>query len=90
VRVRLVSPAGFLLAAATIGVLYGAAHLLGLREDTAILSGTAPAGGDAGIGRGLIYVALHFAWVIGAPILVIGAGVFWGAERALRGRAARR
>jgi hypothetical protein len=71
------------VAAAAIGALYGLAHLLGLREDAAFLSGTAPPGGAAGLALGLAYVALHFAWVIGAPILVIGAGVFWGAERAL-------
>jgi hypothetical protein len=72
---------GFLVAAAVIGVLYGAANLLGLREETSFLSGTVPPGGAAGTALGLAYVALHFAWVVGAPILVLAAGVRWGMER---------
>ena len=80
------SPAGFLKAAAAIGVLYGVAHLLGLREDTAILSGTAPPDGAAGVALGLAYVVLHFAWVVGAPVLVLGALVLGGISRAARRR----
>jgi hypothetical protein len=72
---------GFLVAAAVIGVLYGVAHALGLREETAILSGTVPPGGSAGVALGLAYIGLHFAWVVGAPILVLAAGVRWGMER---------
>lgn len=75
------SPPGFLVATAVIGVLYGAAHLLGLREDASFLSGTAPPGGAAGVLLGLVYVALHFAWVVGAPILALGAAVLAALER---------
>jgi hypothetical protein len=71
------------MAAATIGVLYGVAHLMGLRDDACILSGTAPPGGDAGTVLGLMYVSLYFACVIGAPILVLGAALFWALKRAL-------
>jgi hypothetical protein len=80
--VKAVSPRGFLATAAAIGVLYGLAHLAGLRDDTAILSGTAPPSGVPALG--LVYVALHFAWVIGVPVLGLGALVFWGMDRALR------
>ena len=84
-RVRLVSPAGFLAMASILGALYGAAHLGGLREDTTILSGSAPpGGGSAGALLGLAYVVLHFAFVIGAPILTLAAGVFWALARAGR------
>jgi hypothetical protein len=82
-----VSPRGFLLVAAVLWVLYGVAHALGLRDDASILSGTAPPGGAAGIVLGLCYVALYFAAVIAAPILVVGAVVFWVLERVLTMRA---
>jgi hypothetical protein len=67
----------FLVCAAVIGVLYGLAQLAGLREDTAILSGTSPPGGAAGAALGVGYLALHFAWVVGAPVLVLAAGIYW-------------
>jgi hypothetical protein len=78
-----ISPPGLLVAAAVIGVLYGAVHLMGLRDDACILSGTAPPGGDAGVVLGLVYVGLHFAWVVVAPVCALGAGVLWVLERAL-------
>ena len=83
-RFTLVSPAGFLAAAALISALYGLAHLAGLRAYTTILSGSAPPGGgdpNAATALGLAYLALHFACVIGAPILVLAAGVLRGLER---------
>ncbi len=88
-RVRFFSPLGFVVTAAVVSALYAAAHLFGLREDTAILSGTAPPGGAAGMALGLGYIALHFAWVIGAPILLLAAGLLWAMEKALDRRAAR-
>jgi hypothetical protein len=86
-RSLLVSPLGFLITASAIGALYGASHLAGLREDTSILSGTMPPGGAAAAALGFLYVCLHFACVLGAPILVLGAGVLFSVERllALRG-----
>lgn len=83
-RLALISPAGFLAAAVSISALYALAHLAGLRAYTTILSGSAPpGGGDPGAATvlGLAYVALHFACVIGAPILVLAAGVLRGLER---------
>jgi hypothetical protein len=76
-----ISPGGFLVAAADIGVLYGLAHVAGMREDATILSGTSPGSGSAGVAFGLAYVLLHFAWVVGAPVLVLAAGVYWAFSR---------
>jgi hypothetical protein len=42
-----------------------------------------PPGGAAGAALGLLYVCLHFAWVLGAPILALGAAVLWALERLL-------
>ena len=80
------STTGLLTGAIVIAALYGAAHVAGLREDTTILSGTAPPGGEGGgaVALGLLYVVLHFAAVVGAPILALGGGLLWGIERALR------
>lgn len=84
-RLRLVSPPGFVVAALILGALYGAAHLAGLREDTTILSGSAPPGGGAdAIALGLVYIALHFGFVIGAPVLVLAAAILWALTRVTR------
>jgi hypothetical protein len=78
---RFFSPAGFVVTALVVAGLYGAAHAAGLREDASFLSGTTPLGGAAGIALGLVYVALHFAFVLGAPALILGAGILWLLER---------
>ena len=76
------------ITALIIAALFAALHALGLRPYAAILSGTAPPGatGVEAIVLGLAYVALYFAAVIGAPILLIAAGV----TRTLEWLAARR
>jgi len=83
---EIVSARGMAAAAGVIAVLYGGAHLAGLRAYTAILSGTAPPGADgaAGAALGLVYVALYFACVVGAPILAIAGGVMWALGRRAR------
>jgi hypothetical protein len=88
-RRRLLSPRGFVTAAAVIAVVFGILHALGLRPYTSILSGTAPpgAGGGEAVLLGLVYVAAYFACVVAAPVLAIAAGIWWGWERA---RSARR
>ena len=75
----LLSPRGMVLAAVIVIALYGAMHALGLREDAAILSGTAPPGasGAEAVVLGLAYVIVHFAGVVGAPILIIAAALLW-------------
>jgi hypothetical protein len=83
-RAPLFSARGFLLRAIVIAVLYGVAHLCQLRCYASILSGTAPTG-DAGAHLpallGCLYVLLHFAFVLAAPVLVLGAGLLALVER---------
>lgn len=78
------TPKGLVLRAAILAVLYGAVDALGWRESTSILCGTAP-GGDprdaVAILFGVAYVALHFAFVLGVPVLLIAAAILAGAER---------
>ena len=66
----LLSPRGFAAIGAWLVVAYFVAHLAGLREHAAILSGTLPAGGGLGIALGVAYVLAYFACVIAAPILL--------------------
>ena len=75
---RLVTPVGFLKAAATLAVVYLACHLLGWREHASFLSGTISSD-TAGITRtlmGVLYVLAYFSFVLAVPILVLGAGIF--------------
>lgn len=48
-------------------------HVLGMREDVSVLSGTASAGGSASALPGVAYVLAWFAALIVAPILALGA-----------------
>lgn len=73
-----ISPRGFVIAALVIAAISGVFHVAGFRPYVSILSGTAPPGANEhALMLGLAYVVAHFAFVIGAPILVLGAGVFW-------------
>ena len=80
---RYALPRRMVVLAAALGALYGAAHAAGLRSCASFLSGTASAGG--GVALGILYVALHFAFVIGAPTLVL-AGAMLAAYEARRAR----
>jgi hypothetical protein len=87
----LVSPAGLLAPAIGLSAAYGAAHLAGLRDFTAVLSGTDPPGGGGPFAEalGLGYVLLHFGFVAGAPILAIAAAIFAVLARSARPPASR-
>jgi hypothetical protein len=74
VKLRPLSPLGFLALAAAIVAVFGVLHLAGLRADASILSGTAPPDA-AGPLLGVSYVLAYFAAVILAPILTLAAGV---------------
>jgi hypothetical protein len=78
----LVSPRSFVVLAIAIAVLFGVAHAVGLREHTSILSGTSLAVESAA--AGVIYTLLYFAFVLGAPILILAAAIFWGLSRRAR------
>jgi hypothetical protein len=72
---------GFLILAAVNGLIFGIAHLAGLREYTTMISGT-PIGRDALVSAALCvtYVLAYFGWVVVAPILVLTAAILagWG------------
>lgn len=80
-RRSLWSPPGFIVIALTLAALFALAHLGGLRDTTSILSGTNATPSNAVLG--LIYTVLYFATVLGAPILILAAGIFYGLERVL-------
>jgi bacteriorhodopsin len=78
------SPAGFLLRAIMITVLFCASELLGLREYTTFLSGTS---GNVNLGwqtasvLGLIHLLLYVGFILLVPILLIAAGLLAGWSR---------
>jgi hypothetical protein len=76
-------PLGWLCWAAMFVVVFGACHLLGWRDDTAILSGTLAPGSELTMVRGLIYLASYFAAVLLSPILILAAGLFVLADKSL-------
>ena len=63
---------GALGGAAFLGLALGLMHLLGWRDSTSLLSGTAP-GADGSLVEGLLYVAGWFLFVLCGPILVLSA-----------------
>jgi hypothetical protein len=75
---RLVTPRGFVWAAAALCLLYAVCHVLGWREYTAFLSGSAPAAERANLclALGIVYAVAYFGFVLLAPILLIAAGIF--------------
>jgi hypothetical protein len=72
------SPAGFVLRAVMICVLFCASEILGLREYTTFLSGTS---GNVNLGwqtasfLGLIHLLLYVGFILLVPILLIAAGL---------------
>ena len=77
------SSRGFAARAALIALVYGVLHLMGLREYTSILSGTAPTGDPndyLAMALGVAYVLVHLAFVLIAPVLVLAAGILRGLE----------
>ena len=72
---KAVIPRAFVALALVIAAAYGLASLFGARRLTMVISGTDPGSAGAAIG-GWVYVALHFAFVVGVPVLLIGAALF--------------
>ena len=64
----------FLLGAGTMAVPFLIAHLLGLRQYTSVLSGTASFGTLQRVG-GALYLALYGLFVVCVPVWVIAAGL---------------
>jgi hypothetical protein len=77
-KCRTCSPIGFLVWAGVFSLAYLISGILGLREYASILCGTSPSGDPAdsfSIALGMVYVMLHFIFVIGVPILILGSGI---------------
>ena len=72
------SPAGFLVWAGAIALVYIVCQVLGLREYASVISGTSPTGDMTdtfSLATGMFYVLIHFGFVLGAPILIAGSGI---------------
>jgi hypothetical protein len=70
--------ATFLGVAVLFVAMFGVFHLLGWRDDTAIISGTyASPGGNPTMAavRGVLYGLAYFAAVIASPILILATGI---------------
>lgn len=81
-----ISPSGFLINGLTFAGVYAVLHLLGWRQYTSIFCGTLPADRTEQIATsfcGLIYTMLYMLTVLAAPILILAAGMFGLAQRAL-------
>jgi hypothetical protein len=86
-RARGFPPAGMVARALLIALAFGVCHLLGWREHTTFLSGTA-ASADASLQRtstlGVIYLVAYFGFVLLTPILILAAMLLKCAERVRR------
>jgi len=66
---------GFLIAASILAAAYAIASALGLRDQTAFLSGTYIGDARTSTLRGTLYLALYVGWTVVVPILIIASGV---------------
>ena len=74
----------WIVGAGSMVALFVALHVLGWRDDTRIISGTAAGPGlDSALTalRGVLYALAYFGAVILAPILIIAAGLLAGFSR---------
>lgn len=72
--IKTFSPLGFLSWAGFLVFFHAICHLAGWREHTAFISGTS----EASANLGLVYLVSYFGFVLGAPILILAAGIFAG------------
>jgi hypothetical protein len=79
------SPAGFVLRAAMLALIYWVASMLGFRSYMSMLSWTFPEGGSVGwaLFAGTVYLITYFLWILGVPILLIAAALMAVAGRIL-------
>jgi len=71
------SPAGLVVRAGMLALIYGGVSLLGFRNAMSMLSLTFPEGGSVSwtLFRGVVYLISHFLWILGVPILLIAAAL---------------
>jgi len=76
-KAPLFSPAGFLVRAGALAVVYALLSIFGLRDFMSVLSLTFPEGVSRHVSLfiGLIYLLSYFSFILGVPILVIAAGL---------------
>lgn len=65
-----------LAAAATLAAPFALMHLVGWRENAAILSGTLPAGGEPAMWAGAAYILLYAAAVTVVPVTLLWAVLY--------------
>ena len=78
------SPKGFLILAFYLALFFAVCHVVGLREHTAFISGTAasPDGSESStMVFGVIYLCAYFGCVLLAPILVLAATILFACLR---------
>jgi len=88
-RPRFFSPRGFQALAAAFTVVFLACHVLGLRAYTCVLCGQAPTGDAAArwaFGLGCLYILFYYAFVLGAPTLLLASLLLGALERLARRR----
>ncbi|MDC0685332.1 hypothetical protein [Sorangium atrum] len=76
------------LGAAMLLAAFVVCHMLGLREQVSVLSGTPPPAGGGDPLLGVAYALAWFGGVVFAPILAIAAGVLAVVDRLLSRRSA--
>jgi hypothetical protein len=75
-------PWGWVRCALLLWAVYGVLHVLGWRDDMAIICGTgSPDGSRAMVYRGAAYGLAYVGAVVVGPILLLGAGIRAGVER---------
>lgn len=83
-RPRFFSPHGFQILAAGLTLAFLACHAAGLRAYTCVLCGTSPTGDVAdrwSCGLGSLYMVFYYAFVLGAPTLILASFILRGLER---------
>jgi hypothetical protein len=82
------SPAGLMVRAIFLLVLFAILHAMGFREYTSIISGTSPTGTPLQLLHvfiAILYAAFYFASVMLSPVLIIASVVLFGLEWVDRG-----
>jgi len=72
------------IASGLIAAGYGLCHLLGLREDVAVLFATSHTGSTARFLGAAVYVLFYLGLVVACPILLLAAAIFAAVGRGLR------
>ncbi len=80
------SPAGLVVRAGMLALLYLVVSLLGFRNSMSMLSLTFPEGSSVGwsLFTGMVYLICYFLWLLAVPILLIAAGLMGLVNRFLK------